>query len=150
MSRLSEIPVAVEGAADAGRGLGGGTVAVLYEIAALLERLQLHGETGAVDLATMPMIPADYERLRSALGEGEVQVDVRSEGTARVRETGVHGVWWVEQRDASDRLLAEFLEITTVPEILRSHPADIAAGLERLRSQLQRDRGAVPGGDDHA
>ncbi len=152
MSRLSEIPVTVEDGAEPGRGLGGGVVAVLHEIAALLERLHERGEPGAVDLATMPMTPSDYERLRSALGEGEVSAEILSEGISRVRETGVHGVWWVEHHDPAGKALAEFIEITTVPEILRSHRADISAGLERLRARLREGREPVPdrGGDDNA
>lgn len=156
MSRLSDIPVTVEGGAvtaeagpDTGAVLGGGVVAVLHEVAALLERLHEHGEPGSVDLATMPMAPAEHERLRSTLGTGEVSAEIRSEGLSSVRETAVHGVWWVEHRDPADRTLAEFIEITTVPEILRSHHADIGAGLERLRARLREDPGMAPdaGGD---
>lgn len=156
MSRLSQIPVRVEvvdappgGPADG--GLGGGVVAVLHEIATLLERLHSHNESGAVDLGTMPLSPEDYACLRSVLGDGEVDATVHAEGPSRVCETGVHGVWWTQHRDADERLLAELIEITTVPRILQTAEADIASGLERIRNRLRdaHDREHSQGGSEH-
>lgn len=161
MSRLSEIPVRVEGlggrsAAERGGpqpgvGLGGGVIAVLHELASLLERLRDEDEPGAVDLGTMPMAPADHEQLRTALGEGEVDATVTANGTSRVRETGVHGIWWIEHHDGQGRVQAEFLEVSRLPAILRTHPADVGAGLDRLRRRLGEDAddGSSAEGDDH-
>lgn len=155
MSRLSEIPVRVEGAAPPtppDRGLGGGVVAVLHEVAARLEALTQRGEPGSIDLATMPLAPADFDALRVALGEGEVAAEVDADGRSRVRETATHGVWWIAHRDADDNVLAEFIEITTVPAILRTAEADLTAGLERLRAHLAEhdDQPPSAGGDQHA
>lgn len=157
MRRLSAIPVRVEGP-DRGlpgcgaRGLGGGVAAVLHEIAALLERLHANGETSVVDLGTMPMAPEDYEQLHAALGEGEVEANVYAEGVSRIRETGVHGVWWLELRDGDGHMVAELIEITTVPRILQTSIADVGLGLERIRNRLRDAHGREPspGGDEHA
>lgn len=156
MKRLADIPVRAEGldsglAGGGEGGLGDGVVAVLHEIAAQLQRLHDHGETGVVDLGTMPMAPKDYEQLRSALGEGEVDASLHAEGISRVRETGVHGVWWLELRDADGGTLAELIEITTVPRILQTSIADVEIGLERIGSQLRDAHGGEPGpgGDEH-
>lgn len=155
MSRLADIPIAVEGAPaprDPDGGLGGGVVAVLHEVATLLERLHESGTPSTIDLKTMPMSPSDHQQLREALGEGEVSAEIAAEGPSRIRETGTHGVWWIEHRDARDNLLAEFLEITTVPEFLCSHRADVEAAVGRLRRRIASaaDTGAKSGGEDDA
>jgi hypothetical protein len=48
----------------------------------------------------------------------------------------VHGVWWVTHLNADGAKVAEFLDITHVPEILKSHPDDARAALARLRGYL--------------
>ncbi len=158
MSRLSQIPVTVEsgpvasGTPESQRGLGGGVTAVFHEIAAHLERLASAGEAGCVDLATMPLSHADYEQLRDALGEGEVDAQVFADGVSRVRETAVHGVWWIGHRDPEGNVLAESIEVTTMPRILRTDEADLAAGVERIRQRLAAyaDHGSSAGGNEHA
>lgn len=153
MNRLSEIPVTVEPSASREDTLlGGGVIAMLHEIAALLERLHRHGEAGAVDLATMPMATHERECLREALGEGEVDAEVRVDGVSQVRETAIHGVWWVTHRDPEGNVLAELVEITTVPMILRTDAADIANGVVRIGQRLamqEGDRGSNAGGCEH-
>jgi hydrogenase-1 operon protein HyaF len=147
MSRLNEIPIRVEASAriepsalpqapaPAG-GLGGGVSAILFELAALLDRLLKKQVPGAIDLRSLPMGPLDRAALLAALGEGEVQASVNAEGLSMVRETRVSGVWWVEHFDPRGELIAELLEVDRVPHILPCALDEIAAGARALREQI--------------
>ncbi|HYW02604.1 MAG TPA: hydrogenase expression/formation C-terminal domain-containing protein [Gammaproteobacteria bacterium] len=136
--KLSDIGVRVEGGGPPG-GLGGGAVAILHEVLAMLERLLRTGEEAAIDLRSLPMAPGELDALAAALGQGEVDAVFDGGGRSRVRETAVHGVWWVEHRDPDDEIIASFIEITTVPAILITDPADIRRGIDGLRRRLAQD-----------
>lgn len=140
MTPLSDIPVRVETAAPAPAadpgGLGGGVIAILHEVLALVEGLETGGTTGAIDLFSMPMIPGDRERLQEALGEGEITATFDSAGVSTIRETGVAGVWWIEHRDPEDKIVADLIEVTTVPELLVSRPEEVRRGARQLRQRL--------------
>jgi len=143
LSRLADIPVRVEaavpgcGSADPGGqggsgGLGGGVTAILSELGELLTRLATQGEPAAIDLRSLPMTQLERERLRHALGDGEVQATVTAAGVSRINETGMAGVWWVEHRDAHGELQAELLEVCRVPEFLARAQDEIAAAGQAL------------------
>jgi hydrogenase-1 operon protein HyaF len=135
VNRLADIAVRVEPAAAAG-GLGAGVMAILAELAALLERLADAQTAAAVDLRSLPMSPRDRLELQRALGDGEVQATVNANGVSTIRETGISGVWWVEHRDPHGELIAELLEVARVPGILANAPDEIAAGVRALRAQM--------------
>ncbi len=137
VSGLEDIEVKVEPSGDAAGSLfTGNALPILHEIATLLERLDKTGESGTIDLRAMPLAPGDHERLEEALGHGEVEASLDSLGTSEVRETAIHGVWWITHYNAHDEVMAEFIEVTPLPEILRTDPADIATGVEELRERL--------------
>lgn len=137
MSGLADIGVRIETARS------GFTAAVLREIETLLVALSIRGERGRIDLRSLPLAPADFVELAAALGDGEVRAEIQALGRTRVRETGIAGVWWLTHANAEDEALTEIIEVTRVPEILEVHPADLRAGLERLRTLLteSHDRG---------
>lgn len=143
VSRLSEIPIHVLSPqpAQAGRpptagGLGGGVHAVLAELATLLDDLAEHEIGGTIDLRSLPMEAQDRQALNLALGEGEVRATLDADGLSHFRETGVPGVWWVEHRDRSGAVVAELLEVATVPAILTCAPDEIAEGRDLLRARI--------------
>ena len=125
----------------------GNALPLLHEIEVLLSQLIATGKPGAIDLRSLPMLAGDYEKLKEILGEGEVKATVDAMGPSQVRETDIHGVWWVTHFNSDATVLAEFIEVTYVPEILRTHPADARMGLENLRSRLMStsriDKGEV-------
>jgi len=133
----SRAPIPVAGAAPPceAREIGG-IGPILAEIAALLERLDAGGEPGSIDLRGLPMSPGEYGELRSTLGVGEVRATVDAMGASEVYETLVPGVWWVLHRGPDGETTAQFIEVTRVPEILRTHPDDVAAGRRRIRELL--------------
>ena len=134
MSGLDAIGVRVEATLPA--EASGYVPAILREIESLLAELVVSGRAGRIDLRSLPLLPGDEARLAAALGEGEVDADIQAMGTTRVRETAVPGVWWVTHANADGQKVAELIEITLVPEILKTHPEDARAGLKTLRERI--------------
>jgi hydrogenase-1 operon protein HyaF len=136
MNHLKGIPIAADGAFPEAALSHGNAMPLLHEIEILLSDLLSTGKAASIDLRSLPMLPDDYEKLREALGDGEVSATIDAMGPTQVRETSVHGVWWVTHYNSDDNIVAEFIEVTYMPEILRTHPADAREGLDRLRSRL--------------
>ena len=113
--------------------------ALLAEIAARLEKLDDHSETGMIDLNTLPLASGEYEQLRQALGQGEVSARIEAIGASEIIETRYPGVWWVTHYNVEGDIVADTLEITAIPEIIKSQPEDVRAGLELLRAQLNNE-----------
>jgi hydrogenase-1 operon protein HyaF len=109
---------------------------ILAEIGQMLNLLSEHGETGAVDLRSLPMTDADCEQLEDMLGRGEVRVELDLAGASEIWETSYPGVWWIRHKGAGDKISTETISITPVPEILISHPADIAEAAARIQQEL--------------
>lgn len=108
----------------------------------MLVKLAEAGDTGSIDLRSLPMTDADRDELEERLGRGEVQADLSVAGTSQVWETGYSGVWWIRHLGAGDKIAAEEIAVTNVPEILVSHSADIATAALRFRRDLGRATGA--------
>jgi hydrogenase-1 operon protein HyaF len=110
---------------------------LLHEIRHALKRLA-DGEDGTViDLKSLPMAPGEEERIESALGEGEVRAELQALGPTVVQETAYPGVWLVTHRNAENEVVARFIEVTRMPDILMAQPEDVARGIEKLESELQ-------------
>jgi hydrogenase-1 operon protein HyaF len=110
--------------------------ALLAEIAARLEKLANDGTSGSIDLNSLPFAPGEYEQLRHALGKGEVSAHIEAIGPSEITETRYPGVWWVTHYNVEGDIVADMLEIATIPEILSSQPDDIRSGLALLHIQL--------------
>jgi hypothetical protein len=110
--------------------------ALLNEIATLLQDFIDNGNTSSIDLHSLPLLPGEYDAIKTILGEGEVQAHVETLGTTIIYETVVSGVWWVAHTNESDERIAEHIEITTIPEILKSQHADVIAAHTALQDQL--------------
>lgn len=114
----------------------GNAVPILHEIETLLNELVASGKSAAIDLRSLPLLPGDYEKLKEVLGQGEVSATIDAMGPTQVRETAIHGVWWVTHYNSDAAVIAEFIEVTTMPGILRTHPVDVRVGLDMLHSRL--------------
>lgn len=130
--RLADLRVTLEH----GYGLAGGVEALLSEIVQRLEQLAIGIRPEAIDLRSLPLNPAERERLAGLLGDGEVDVTLALDGTSHVRETGVAGVWWIEHRDGRGQVIAELLEIARIPGILEADAGDIARSASALRARI--------------
>ncbi len=124
------------------------TQSVLREIAQHLSVLAGTGESGAIDLHSLPMTPADRCELEDSLGRGDVEAILNVAGTSEIWETRYSGVWWLRHFGADDKIATERIEITAVPEILVAQNADITAAVVRLNGDLAS--GTSKPVDDHA
>jgi hydrogenase-1 operon protein HyaF len=113
--------------------------ALLAEIAARLESLANDGTSGSIDLNGLPFAPGEYEQLRQTLGQGEVTAHIEAIGPSEITETRYPGVWWVTHYNVEGDIVADMLEIATIPEILMSQPDDIRSGLALLHVQLKEE-----------
>lgn len=112
--------------------VSGNAVPVLLEIAELHKQLVASGEASAIDLTAMPLNDADKAWLKAQLGQGQVRATLEAEGTSTLEETACAGVWWVTHQDVRGQVQTELIEITRVPELLVTHPDDVAIGQEYL------------------
>jgi len=110
----------------------GNVRALLAEIAALLQKLIDRGETGVIDLKSLPFAPGEYEQLRETLGQGELTARLEAIGTSEIVETRFPGVWWITHYNVEGDIVADLIEVTFAPEILKSQAEDVQDGLERL------------------
>jgi hydrogenase-1 operon protein HyaF len=109
---------------------------LLNEIRYALEKLLATGETSAIDLRSIPLAPGEEEQIEAALGAGEVSAVLEAMGPSEIRETAYPGVWLVTHYNVERQLMGKIIEITRVPDLLKSQDADIADGLQSLDGQL--------------
>lgn len=110
---------------------------LLHEIRHALKRVAAGEEGTVIDLKSLPMAPGEERRIEEALGEGEVRAELQALGPTEVQETAYPGVWLVTHRNAENEVVARFIEVTRMPEILMAQPEDIERGIEKLESELQ-------------
>ncbi len=118
----------------------GSARALLHEIESRMEVLAARNEAASIDLRSLPMCAQDRAALVELLGSGSVFARIDAAGVTEVRETAFPGVWWVAHADETGAVIAEFIDICTVPEILKASREDVEEGLERLRQSLQGAR----------
>ncbi|MGI9321852.1 MAG: hydrogenase expression/formation C-terminal domain-containing protein [Thiogranum sp.] len=138
MSGLRSIPVEVE---TSPQGAPAISIApsILNQITAMLETLISSGQASNIDLQREPLSPQDHAKLRDMLGHGELAAELDCLGPTQIMETGVSGVWWVTHYREDRRVVGEFIEVTTCPDMLVTSAQELASGLSRLRSRLSID-----------
>ena len=105
---------------------------LLNEIRHAIQKLLEHNEPTCIDLNSLPFSPADEHVLRKHLGQGEIKAELNSLGISHIWETQISGVWWVEHFNAENQKTNQYLEITWIPDILKSQKDDIKESLARL------------------
>lgn len=110
---------------------------VLDEVRVLLEEFIGSGQSSAVDLRQIPQMgPEAYQFLKDSLSAGEVSATIKSAGRTEIHETAYPGVWWVTHRNQKNDIVTEVIEVTEIPDILKSQPEDIRHGLRRLTQRM--------------
>lgn len=130
MSSLDSIPVTTEVAT-------GNVEPLLHEIRHALKRLASGEDGTTIDLKSLPLAPGEEERIEATLGTGEVRAEVDALGPTLIQETSYPGVWLITHKNADNAVVARFIEVTYIPELLRSQPEDIHAGIDRLENELR-------------
>lgn len=134
MSKLDEISVSVEPAGSPSQ-----VRAILTELQTKLESLAKQGITDSLDLRSLPMFPGDYELLKETLGYGEIHVSIDAMGPTEIYETAFPGIWWISHFNSVDENIAEFIEITTLPAILKTAEEDLQQANQQLLELIEHD-----------
>ena len=113
---------------------------ILHEIRHALENLLNRGETGIIDLRTIPLAPGEEESIIDSLGKGEIQAKLDALGPSEIYETAYTGVWLTTHYNENEEVVSRFIEITTLPDILRSQQEDMSIALTRLKDKLTTDK----------
>ena len=82
------------------------------------------------------MSPAETKEFEAFLGKGEVRIEISASGPSEIIETAFPGVWRVTHRSSGDSVLGRYIEITELPEIVKSQMPDIQAGLGHLKVRM--------------
>lgn len=114
----------------------GNALPLLHEIRHALRQLSDAGTATVLDLRAIPFGPGDEERLFLFLGTGEVTATVNTLGESIVRETRYPAVWVVEHRNPDNERIALQIEITDIPDILKTQRGDITESLALLDDRL--------------
>jgi hydrogenase-1 operon protein HyaF len=107
---------------------------LISEIRHALQKLLNQNEPTCIDLNSLPFSPDDEQILQQRLGKGEIQAELNSLGISRIWETQISGVWWIEHFNAENQKTNQYLEITWIPDILKSQIEDVRDSLEQLTS----------------
>lgn len=135
MANINPIELPVE-VAEPGTGMAR---AVLSE---LVEHLQLLAEQGlqhVIDLTSLPMNSTDKRELEDLLGRGEVSVILSTIGDSQIFETRYSGIWWIKHYTVDQQLISELIEITQIPEIIKSHSDDIQQAADEIKKIIDND-----------
>lgn len=104
------------------------------------------GQRGAIDLRQVPLMGAEaYQLFKDSLSTGEVSATITSAGRTEVHETAYPGVWWVTHRNQKNEIVTELIEVTDVPDILKSQPEDIRHGQRKLAHRISLAQPEKPG-----
>ena len=111
---------------------------LMHEIRHALARLADGGGNTVIDLRGLPLAPGEELRIEEALGVGELSAELDALGRSTIVETAYPGVWLVTHWNTENEVVGRFIEVTHVPDLLRSQSEDIATGLLRLSAMLER------------
>jgi len=129
-----EIPIRVEHGAPS--LTTSNVLPLLHEIKHALKRLVQEGEETTIDLRAIPMGTGDAVALNAYLGHGEVSATVDALGKSEILETHFAGVWMITHFNQEDEIIGRFIEITSIPSLLKSQAEDMTTALKQLRKQL--------------
>ena len=113
---------------------------LLHEVRHALDRLIKNGESTIIDLRSIPLAPGEEDRILELLGRGEVVAQLDVLGVSEVAETVYPGVWLVTHYNDDSEIVGRFIEVTTIPDILRSQMEDILEAHAHLCVTLQDEQ----------
>ena len=141
MSALEGIAVRVE-------AMSGNVMPLLHEIRHALRRVAEGGQGTTIDLGSLPMAPGEDKRIEEMLGQGEVRAELNALGPTVVQETRYPGVWFITHRNTEQEVVARFIEVTRMPELLLAQADDMRRAVNELGRTLDNGKGQG-NHDDH-
>jgi hydrogenase-1 operon protein HyaF len=124
---------------QAGNELTWNVQPILHEIRHALEELLSNGKTSIIDLRTIPLAPGEEEVILNTLGKGEVHARLDVLGPSEIYETRYSGVWLITHFNENDNVVSRFIEITELPDILKSQHEDMSNALQKLAEELSTE-----------
>ena len=112
---------------------------LLHEIRHALQHWLERGEQTVIDLRGIPMAPGEEDEIIAMLGQGEVAARLDALGPSEICETYYPGVWLVTHRNMENEITGRYVEITDMPEVLKSHKRDMQESLRKLSKHLMGD-----------
>lgn len=112
---------------------------LLHEIRHALHALLESGQTSMIDLRSIPLAPGEETKLLEQLGRGELVARLDALGPSEIYETKYKGVWLVTHFNEDNSIMGRFIEVTLMPDILRSQRADMLDSLMQLEQTLAAD-----------
>ncbi len=110
---------------------------LLFEVRHALEELLDSGETSIIDLRSIPLAPGEEETILKTLGQGEVHARLSALGPSEIYETRYAGVWLITHYNEDEAIVSRFIEITKIPDILKSQQEDMSSALTELTQALE-------------
>ena len=120
-----------------GNELTWNTRPILFEVRHALEELLDSGETSIIDLRSIPLAPGEEETILKTLGQGEVHARLSALGPSEIYETRYAGVWLITHYNEEEAIVSRFIEITKLPDILKSQQEDMSYALAELTQALE-------------
>jgi len=114
---------------------------IMHEIRHALRKLVETGESSIIDLRSIPLAPGEEETIIDTLGCGEVHAKLNALGPSEIHETRFAGVWLITHFNEENSVIGRFIEITAIPDILKSQQEDMTVSLDLLESELDQDPG---------
>jgi hydrogenase-1 operon protein HyaF len=112
---------------------------ILHEIRHALEKLINNGEDSIIDLRSIPLAPGEEETIIETLGHGEVHARLDALGPSDIYETRFAGVWLVTHFNENESIVSRFIEVTELPDVLKSQREDVIHALDGLETELRTD-----------
>jgi len=109
---------------------------ILHEVRHALEKLLSNAESSIIDLRSIPLAPGEEEYIIETLGQGEVNARLDALGPSEIYETKYAGVWLVTHFNENDSIVSRFIEVTLLPDVLKSQREDIVHALSELETEL--------------
>ena len=132
---MKQIPVTIENS-NTGLWPSAALKAIFSEIEVMLNTLIVTGEHSYIDLRGLPLAPSDLGLLKRILGNGEVHATVNALGLSYINETAIPGVWWITNKNTEEVTISEYLEITTLPELLKTQHSDLHRSVSIMHDRL--------------
>ena len=112
-------------------------MALLQELQGMLSALIERGEESRIDIRSLPLFPGDHDLLMQFLGEGEVKAHIDTLGVSEIKETRFSGIWWLLHYNTHDEIVAEIIEVTLLPDILKTQAPDLIHSRTLLNEYLE-------------
>jgi len=95
-----------------------GCAAALSLLTKVEHALIHHGGDAHSKFSLVALNKASLDFVNQLLGAGEVSISIDGSAPLEIQESVMTGVWRVRQRNASDQLIDDYLEVAAIPQVV--------------------------------